>query len=407
MPPDADNLTAPTDTPPADPTPIAPATGPVVGAGEVNQAPSPKPPKNRKKLGLVAIIVAILAVLIGGSAAAYYAVVLPNKPENVLKSSLQNLLEQHQVSEKGTLSIDIAGPTAADVALKNVTVTFTGGVDTDKNAFATQLDVSASGVKLPLEIRGIDQNLYFKIGDLSTIKSLASLSGPEAAQIVDTIGGKLSNQWIEIDSSLLKQANVDCATNLFNSLSKQDVDQITKLYGDNAFLTVKSKTADVIEGTATTRYELTVDQQKAGAFGAKLGSVAGLKKITDCTKTATKTSAGDKQVNQKDDLKNTSFNVWIDKSKKLRQLELKGTDQDTTLTLTVKFTDDKVNVTKPDGAKPLLQVLGDFGQLFGLGSGGLGQGTGANVSGVSQQCLQAIQDYANSGGTKPIPASCM
>jgi hypothetical protein len=358
------------------------------------------------------IIIAAVVVLFGGGAAAYYGVVVPNQPENVLKTAFEKQLQKQQSSTKGSISVDLKQETSS---IKNVTVTFKSALDTQKQAFSAELEASVSGAKLPVEIRSVDKSLYFKVGSLSSIKGLAALAGgEEATAAVDAIGDKLSNKWIEIDSTLLKQANAECTTDLIGNFTQKDIDEIMKVYSDNAFVTVKNKTADQVDGKNATKFELGLDKQKATEFANKLGSVQALKKINDCGKTTTGQSAGDQEV--KDDLKNTAndtdftLNVWVDGGKNLRQIEIKATDKDGGATALITFTDDKVDVQKPEGAKPLMEVLGDFGGLFGGSSSLLDQSSGSDVnplSGMSEACQAAFAAYASSGGTTALPTECL
>jgi hypothetical protein len=329
----------------------------------------------------------------------------------VLKTAFEKQLQKQQSSTKGSISVDLKQETSS---IKNVTVTFKSALDTQKQAFSAELEASVSGAKLPVEIRSVDKSLYFKVGSLSSIKGLAALAGgEEATAAVDAIGDKLSNKWIEIDSSLLKQANAECTTDLIGNFTQKDIDEIMKVYSDNAFVTVKNKIADQVDGKNATKFELGLDKQKATEFANKLGSVGALKKINDCGKTTTGQSAGDQEV--KDDLKNTAndtdftLNVWVDGGKNLRQIEIKASDKDGGATVLITFTDDKVDVQKPEGAKPIMEVLGDFGGLFG-GSSLLDQSSsnGDNpLSGMSEACQAAFAAYASSGGTTALPTECL
>lgn len=394
---------ADTDNTPTVPEPVT--EQPTTETQPVQTAEPVKPVRkfDKKKLTLLALIAAVGVVLLGGGAGAYYGVIVPNKPENVLKTATKNFLLQRQMSAKGKLSVDM---TAKDAELKNITVNFTSASDNDKKAFNVNLEASASGVKLPVEVRGVEQNLYFKVGDLSSLKSVAALAGaPEASAIIDSMGSKVSNQWIEVDQSLLKQVNASCTTDAFNGFTQKDVDQLFKIYNENTFVTVKGTAKDTVDGVKTTKYDLKFDKTKAEAFGKKLDTLDALKKISECGKSANGDTGGDKEI--KDDMSDTqvTFQVWVDGSKRIKQIELKVVDKEATGTTTIIMTNEKVNITKPEGAKPLMQILGDFSQLFGggLGSGALGSDAGSDLS---AECLAAYQAFAASGGTTTLPASC-
>lgn len=384
--------TSDTNIPPLE---TVPASQPIVAPPVGNN--------KKKKLVLLGLIITVVAIVAGSSAGAYFGVIAPNKPENVLKTAVKKALEQRQATSKGNISVDM---NAEDAELKNVTINFTAAADLDKQAFETTIDASASGVKLPLEIRGVEKNIYFKVGDLGSVKSVANLADPEVGALIDVVGKKISNQWIEVDESLLKQAGTECTTSMFSGFTKKDTDQLMELYEKNQFMTVKSKSADKVEGKDTTRFELGLDKQKAEAFGNNLDSVETLKKIKECSKTGDDNNAGgDTEVKDAVDKTEVSFIVWVDKSKTLRQIQIKANDPEskTSATATVTYTDGKVDVKKPEGAKPLLEVFGDFSELFG---GGGSSDLGGEDQALFQRCSAAFEAFSNSNGASAIPAEC-
>lgn len=365
-----------------------------------------------KKSRLISLIV-LGTVLVGSvSAAAYYGVVAPNKPENILKTAIEKQLQKQQATAKGTLNMDFK---KEDSGLKNMLVTFNGANDTAKKAFSADLELAASGAKVPLEVRGIDNSLFFKVGDLSSVKGLAALAGgPESIAFVDVISSKVSNQWLEVDQTLLKQINTECTTSIFGGFSQQDIDEIMKVYGENSFLSVKSKTAEQVEGRDATRYDLSLDKARADQFGEKLGDTQAIKRIKACSGSMAN-QGDDPQADVSQDA-DVSMAVWVDADKNLRQLEIKSSDDETASTVTIIFTDDQVNVQKPEGAKPIMEVLGDFSTL--LGGATAPTGSTANTSqsnaalndyleGMSDSCKAAFQAYMTSGGTTQLPAECL
>ena len=208
------------------PTPSTTNPQPVTNMAESG---SGKPSRfGSKKAKLAGIIVAAIVLLGAVGAGAYYGVYLPNTPNNVLKSSISNLLKQNQVSGKGSASFSgkdsIAGNINYDLK-----------ADMEKGTSAMVVEASFSGVKLPLEVRAVDKNLYVKVGDLDTIKSLAAGAlGPETGSVVDEISKEVSNKWTEIDSSLIKtMTGQDKCSVLFenNRLSSADINKILKIYG--------------------------------------------------------------------------------------------------------------------------------------------------------------------------------
>lgn len=385
--------------------------------------PGPTAPVSRfsfltnKNNRLVALIAGVAFIVLGGSAAAYYAVMVPNKPENILKTAVSKQLQKEQQASKGKLSLDFKEENAQ---IKNATIQFKAATDSSKNAFSAELEAAVSGIKLPLEARGIDNSLYMKVGDLGSIRGVAGLAGGEMASIlVDGIGEKLSNQWIEIDESMLKQSGTGCTADIGSRFTKQDVDQLLNLYGESPFVSVTGKTKDKIDGKDVTKYDLGVDKQEARDFAASLQDFEPVKKLKDCIDQATEDGDSEPdsdtttEIIEKTDI---SLAAWVDGGKNLRQLELTGSDDDMGVTILITFTDDSVDIQKPAGAKPITEVLGDFSQFFGsdpagmLGSPSLPVDDAAGAidpSSFTEACQQALITAYTSGATmSALPPEC-
>ncbi|MBI5357854.1 hypothetical protein HZB74_03345 [Candidatus Saccharibacteria bacterium] len=355
-----------------------------------------------------AIIIAVVVVaLLGGSAAAYYGVVVPNKPQNVIKKTIENTLTMEKFSGKGSASFqDKSGEQSTAV-----TANYSLQGDSTKNASAGQIEVAVTGIKVPFEYRAIEKALYLKVGDLSTVESLiAAQAGPGSEAYIKEITGKVTNKWIEFDESLLKSYTSDECSLLSGDtkLTNQDVEKLLELYDKNMFIDVKSTSKEKIDGKSVTKAELGLNEEKAKAFGKELEQVEYFKKIDKClgddksaTETATEEFKGD-----------ASFTVWIDKGKNLVKFELKMTDDEGSLSADFTFNNDEVNIQKPEGATPAMQILGELSPLFGgfLGGGAAGASTGASSAGAAVgadqaktlECAQALQ----ASPTTPPSAEC-
>ena len=373
--------------------------------------------KNNKKPVLLAAVVVGLLVLVGGTAAAYYGAILPNKPENVLKRAISNTAQETKTRFEGKLNYE---STDEKATVKAVNVTFKGEADTQASKFGSTFDITASGAKLPVELRSVDKSLFIKIGDLGSVKGLAQTIAPEYGLIVDEVNKKVANQWIEVDETLLKQAKADCALNTSFALTQSDMELLQKRYQQVPFASIKSNTPDNVNGRSATKYEISVDDNKGAEFIKGLDELSVVKKIKQCNQGKQNTDPT-KSLADND---TTPVTLWVDKAnKQIVKIASQSTKQNeekdkikASFEITMQY--GQAQVVKPEGAKPFLEVFGEFSQLFG--AGGLGQNSNAqdqpglsqslnssNVEGVSPECLRAIQDYSNSGGTKPIPANCL
>lgn len=340
------------------------STTPLPAPGGVTSAPVTKT-KHRRKLLLSIVGVAFL--LLGGSAAAYFGVIVPNKPENILKKAISNLSNQSTFSLKGDIS---AGATAGSAASLDVNIKMLH-VDPAQKTMLLDTDVTAGGVKVPLEARYVGDSAYVKLGDLSSLKTLLAASGgsAEVTALVDAIDSKVSNQWIEIDKTLLGSADADCSINgLFTTFNKDTAAASDKLLADSQykFFTVKSSTKDTVDDQATTKFELTIDKAKLLAYGNKLKDTAGYKALADCAGNQQSQASSATQTAQNTTI--DTFNVWVDGSKHIKrvQLAIATTDAGESIRTTIDFTflDQTVTVDKPANAKPVTRLFSELAPLL-------------------------------------------
>lgn len=316
-----------------------------------------------KNTKLAAIIIGAVVLLGGASAGAYYGIVVPNQPQNVLKKSAENLLNAEQISGKGKASFSTEGDSAG-----TGTVEYSIQTDSTKNALAGTFDISLSGVKIPVEARVVDKAAYVKLGDLSSIESLAAASlGAESAPIISQLSSKISDKWIEFDESFLKTATQNKCSILTDQqkISEDQINQILDIYGKNMFVTVKNESSDTVNGQKAAKYELGLDQNKAKEFGKEVGNLDYFKKIKECGGSAAST-----EESSVEDFKgDATFTVWVDKSKKqFVKMQLTTKEDKSSVDADFTFNNDAVNITKPEGAIPAVQL---YSELISLLSGGV------------------------------------
>ncbi len=355
--------------------------------GETVPLPVPATSSNKRSLKTALIALAVVLVIGGVSAAAYVGVVVPNKPESILKSAINNTLQQKQVSFNGKVDVE---PTGNDGGLA-AKVNFKGDSDMVTKTAGTQLDVTVSGVNVGLEARYINQDLYFKAKDLTPLAGLAGTFSPQLAPIAQATAKELSNQWIVVDSTLLKQSGGDCILNADWKLTKADLKLLDDQYGKNPFTTIKSTSSDTVSGKKVTKFELSLDDDKMSAFGKNLKDLSLVKAMKSCDigKGIPKGASDSISNDGLADHDHTPLTVWVDKSsKQIVQIGAHSTAKDekkdhTKGSLTVGLSYGKVVVTKPEGAKPVMQVFTelqqslkgttvDLNSLFGGSSSGGG-----------------------------------
>lgn len=363
---------------------IGPAVIPTAPTPQVFGSTEPTPqiqpitaqtPIRKRSLKKPLIIAGVLVLAIAGaSVAAYAAVIVPNKPENVLISALDNTLQQKQVSYKG--SIDI---TSNDTAGK---VEINGAHDGLKHADDVTLNATTSGITLPVEARLVDKNAYIKFGDLTPVTTLLSAyAGAQATDLVKVVNQQVSNKWITIDSTLLAQSGADCVLNSDLSLTKDDVALLKSQYKANPFAMIESSAGDTVNGQSVTKYQLSIDDDKAVKYGASLDKLSLVSALTKCNKDSTKTGAA------VGDHEKTPLTVWVNRqSKQIVQIASQSTAADAKKGIKgsgqISFAYAPVSITAPSGSTPAITVFTNLQKALNTGRPGVGSQSTFDFTGL-------------------------
>lgn len=334
-------------------------------------------PKRGGKLKFVLIVLLGIVLLGGGSAAAYFGMVVPNKPENILKAAFKNTANQKNVTAKAT-----AEGKADSIAYKS---TITTKANRDKKSIGLEASVTVSGFTFTGEARYVDKTAYVKVGDLSNITDIisaaAGLSASEANQqyatMINDISKKVANQWYEVDSTLLKEANADCVLESDFSINDADYKLLADEYAKNPFVTIDSSAGDTVDGKSATKFQLTLDEKKASAFGPTIEKTSLFKKLTECDKSAsssTSNSSLDKDVSStiKDATGDgkTSFTLWVDKkTKTISRVAAETTpaqakESGVSTKLDATFDYSPVTIEKPSNSKPITSLISEVMNLY-------------------------------------------
>src|SRR4051812_9502094 len=92
--------------------PAAPHSPGQVFGPEAVPVTAPDMPTQKRRFRFkkqLAIGLAIMVALLGGSAAAYFGYYMPNKPQNILAQAVSNTLQQHQITSSGSFNITTSG----------------------------------------------------------------------------------------------------------------------------------------------------------------------------------------------------------------------------------------------------------------------------------------------------------
>jgi hypothetical protein len=357
-------------TPGATPAPLPDAPTPNMGdsSSVLGSAPSGMvaQKKGKKPLIIASIVVVLLVVIFGGVAAAYYQVM--NKPQNVLDKALLNSFDGTKASSmdfEGSLDIK---PKSSDT----ISTTFTGSTDAKAGAFKLNAKVDATVATINLDVLSADgSTLYLRVSGLDGLASLLGLgSGSTSAagsaaddplgldaMIAPLISG-LNNQWIQINSSMLKQlTGTDTSVN--TKLSDSDRQKLGDAYKKNEFIVVSKTFSDeAIKGQSSKHYQVTIDKTKLKSFmvAVKADNISSLKLTSDDI------AAFNKSID-KYDLNKYPVDVWVAKSSKMiDQISFSASSDGTNvhLRLTVDGYNKPVKVTVPANAKSFLDVLSNL-----------------------------------------------
>lgn len=316
--------------------------------------------KGKKKL-LLTIVVALLVIL-GGAAAAYYTVVVPNKPENKLLDALINLSEQKQVKIKS--KIDFNDKKATD-GVSGFVMDFLVSSDADKKLMGMNGSFGVGGAQFPFEIRVVDENIYLKVGGLGSIDKLLP-PGSGYDEYLQTIAA-LNDQWFVIDRSFLQQMDQSnsCSSSLTFDLSDDDRNKIESAYKKYPLLKVKSTSSEQVDGVDTTKMELEpTDNETLNKFMDELNSVGPISKLKKCLESAGVDTGGDQEIKPA----NITYkaHAFVTNDKQLKRLTIDAEDDDQKMSMTFDFSNQIDSVTKPEGAKPIQDLLGSLlGDMYG------------------------------------------
>lgn len=321
-------------------------------------------PEKKSLKGIKVLVAAFSIVLlaVGGSVAAYLGVIVPNKPENVLKAAFENTAKQKHGRFEGVAKFESTDP---DAEIKAFNVDFKGTADGVKNDFQTEVTVTASGISLPVELRKVESSIYVKFGDTTTIQNFAATTAPEYAPLIELVGDKVSEQWIEIDETLLKQSGADCAINTPFTMTDADIELIKTKYESSPFITIDSVSDDTVNGRSAYKYDLSVDDPKADEFSKGLEELSFVKALKECTEDFDDTTTDTSESSE-----DSKLTLWVDKSSKtLSKFRIETTEEDTKesdlkgfIEMTMRYED--VTIEKPAGARPAMEIISELQMLL-------------------------------------------
>lgn len=338
----------------------------VPGAEKVSGTQLPPNLKKSHKKPLMILGIVILAlVVLGGSAAAYFMVYLPNKPENVLLQALYNSSSRDEVKSgkiDGTVKLSGEG---VPLPLGDIDITASYS---DSGDVTASISTDIAGSTVTAEYRMIDEkDNYIKLDGLKNIDKIMKSLGTAESQnddytkfIVNMLS-EIDGQWIALGAA--SDQVTGGATGLISksNLSQEDSDKIAELYQKSPVLEIKEVMADEdVNGEASYHYEVEINKENLVTFLTELKSenIDGLPIEQSMIESA------------KDmDTSKTKIEIWINKADKLvNQILISGSEDGANLELRLAMTgiNQPVSIEAPEGAVKFEELLG--GALGGAGA---------------------------------------
>lgn len=346
-------------------TPPAPGTG-VVTPVAANTSSEKKGFLKSKKAKLVALVAGVF-ILLGGSAAAYYGMVLPNQPQRIAEQALTNSLNQEKVQSgyfEGEISFS-----DGEISKTLSSISF-NGASSQEGALNLTVTANTAVTKINLDLKSQDsKTFYVRLSGLDGLdKLLGRYTGSsDETGFVSMLGpviAEVNNNWYMVDESLLGQVGGGIISDAESKISAEDSKKIGEIYKKHQFLQVDKKRADEkIHDVNSFHIQASIKKDELTAFlnevkSANIKALPVEQEMIDAVAEV--------------DFSKYPFEMWVSKSDRMiTQLATTFEQDGTKVKARVAFFDynKPVTVEKPLNAKSVLELLGE---LSPLATGALG-----------------------------------
>ena len=335
--------------------------------------------KGKKKTGLIIGLAIAAVAVIGGGVGAIAYLNWHESPEQTLADAISNVWNAKNIQAEATITGEakdkdsdfskielkmnmIATQNAASMSVNNLSI------DTKENG-SYSLSVESA--------YSLDDDIYFKIGGIKeafdgAMKNVDKDEAEELEAISGMVGGVievLDNQWIKIDSDLLKEMGVkdqyDCYKEKAKALSSEDFKKkVAEIYENHGFIALKDdKVVKTEDGLSY--YSIKIDDKESEAFGEEVEKLDEVKALTSCFDSELDTD--DDEAEEWDDDLDLEFNEDIKKEDEqrdydllvgisswnhtLKAVEAKSSDDDADMSIKLNLSYDEKAVELPGDAK--------------------------------------------------------
>ena len=268
------------------PVPTAPVAPPAPEAAAPADPFKPSKPAGSKKGLIIGIIVAVALLLVAAIVTAIVLITSANKPENMLKSAVSNLVTTKQIA------LDIEATTGKD---SDTDGKVTAKIIADGEQQAVSVDAKIAiedAFTLGLGAFINNENVFFKVNGIGDALDMV---GEEAGEIVDMLGPVLEaidDQWIKISADDLQAAETEevdeatqCVIDALGSIKDNKIssNDATKIYSDFVPFDIVER-LETVDGL--TPLQITANDPGAQQYIIALVKAAtsvDIQKVVDCT----------------------------------------------------------------------------------------------------------------------------
>ena len=335
--------------------------------------------KGKKKTGLIIGLAIAAVAVIGGGVGAIAYLNWHESPEQTLADAISNVWNAKNIQAEATITGEAKDKDSdfSKIELKMNMIATQNAASMSINTLS--IDTKENGsYNLSVESAySLDDDIYFKIGGIKeafdgAMKNVDKDEAEELAAISGMVGGVievLDNQWIKIDSDLLKEMGVkdqyDCYKEKAKALSSEDFKKkVAEIYENHGFIALKDdKVVKTEDGLSY--YSIKIDDKESEAFGEEVEKLDEVKALTSCFDSELDTD--DDEAEEWDDDLDLEFNDDIKKEDEqkdydllvgisgwnhtLKAVEVKSSDDDADMSIKLNLSYDEKAVELPGDAK--------------------------------------------------------
>ena len=335
--------------------------------------------KGKKKTGLIIGLAVAAVAVIGGGVGAIAYLNWHESPEQTLADAISNVWNAKNIQAEATITGEAKDKDSdfSKIELKMNMIATQNAASMSINTLS--IDTKENGsYNLSVESAySLDDDIYFKIGGIKeafdgAMKNVDKDEAEELEAISGMVGGVievLDNQWIKIDSDLLKEMGVkdqyDCYKEKAKALSSEDFKKkVAEIYENHGFIALKDdKVVKTEDGLSY--YSIKIDDKESEAFGEEVEKLDEVKALTSCFDSELDTD--DDEAEEWDDDLDLEFNDDIKKEDEqrdydllvgisgwnhtLKAVEVKSSDDDADMSVKLNLSYDEKAVELPGDAK--------------------------------------------------------